>query len=151
MDNRLLLLLLLLSSWAMSDAAGHDDDDDDGAVETTRSDAMRWGREICESARDGRYWRPCCLAPPFLFTPVTHQALDQRAYTGHRGEGIHEQWCHSAQGYQGICVPEPAWLLMGLQDHVPSLGCWRRTPRGCWSGPCWRQLPAACNLGLCLG
>ena len=32
------------------------------------------------------------VAPPFLFTPVTYQALDQRGYTTHdRGEGIHEE------------------------------------------------------------
>ena len=57
----------------------------------------RWGRGIRTSACSGWYWRPRCLAPPFLLLVTTRQTQDQRAYAAHdRGEGLREEWRHSA-------------------------------------------------------
>ena len=116
---------------------------------------------------DGRYWRSHCPAQPFFTYAGVASAAGPKS--PHRSRWRARPWRAAVPQCWPIVPRSPrpsarsscradslstvgrlsgcphAWTSAASDEAAGSCfhwGCWRRTPKGCWSGPCRRRLPA---------
>ena len=157
LDGR--LLLRLLSSRHAGGGGGSDEDDN------------RRRRRLRAPIRDGRYWRSCCPAWPFFSYAGSYAGVTSAAApkSPHRSRWRARPWratvpqywpavprsprpsarpscrADSLSAVGGLSGPLHAWTSAASDEAAGSCshwGCWRRTPKGCWSGPSRCRLPA---------